>query len=146
MLNNFFVISDLLNLKTNDKMEYCPPNITLSEIWINHGISHCFMDTVSSSIIAGFILIFGTIQLIMYRKYSTLIDDANQIAKSKLYNLQILLLIFVPSLAIIRFILEATVYDAASVYGYMVYIFKIILLNWFNFFLLIPIFFFYYLL
>lgn len=99
-------------------MEYCPPNITLSDFWLNHGISHCFMDTVSSAVLAGFIFIFGSIQLIMYKKYATLIDE--HIGKSKLYNFQIFLLCFVPVLALVRFILQATVYDSSKIYGYMV--------------------------
>lgn len=102
------------------EMEYCPPNVTLSIIWTNHGLSHCFMDTVSSSVIAGFIFIFGTIQLLMYRKYATRIEDANQIAVSKLYNFQIFLLLFVPLLATVRFVLEAAYYKDAHIYGYMV--------------------------
>lgn len=99
---------------------YCPPNITLSIIWTHHGISHCFMDTVSTSVIAAFILIFGTIQLWMYRRYATLIEDHNQISVSKLYNFQIFLLVFVPILAIVRFALEASFFEDARIYGYMV--------------------------
>lgn len=99
-------------------MEYCPPNVSLSDVWLNHGISHCFMDTVSTSVIAGFLFIFGTIQLLMYRKYATPNDET--ITKSKLYNFQIFLLIFVPALALLRFILQASVYNDANIYGYMV--------------------------
>lgn len=99
-------------------MEFCPPNVTFTDIWVNHGISHCFMDTVSSSVIAGFLLIFGSIQLIMYKKYATQIDE--HIEKSKLYNFQIFLLCFVPLLAIVRFMLQATVYNESTIFGYMV--------------------------
>lgn len=99
-------------------MEYCPPNVSLSDVWLNHGISHCFMDTVSTSVIAGFLFIFGSIQLLMYRKYATPIDET--ITKSKLYNLQIFLHTFVPALALLRFILQASVYNDANTYGYMV--------------------------
>lgn len=101
-------------------MEYCPPNVSLSfkPVWLNHGISHCYMDTVSTSVIAGFILIFGTIQLLMYRKYARRMDEV--IAKPKLYKLQIFLLAFVPALALLRFILQASVYNDANIYGYMV--------------------------
>lgn len=101
-------------------MDYCPPNITLSVIWTNHGISHCFMDTVSTSVIAGFLLIFGTMQLLMYRRYATPINDVNQISVSKLYGFQLFLLVLVPILSITRFALEATFFVGAKIHGYMV--------------------------
>lgn len=100
-------------------MEFCPPNVSLSDFWLNHGISHCFMDTVSASTIAGFLLIFGSIQLFMYKKYATPIDAA-QIDASYLYNFQIFLHTFVPALALVRFMLQATIYHDATIYGYMV--------------------------
>lgn len=50
-------------------MEYCPPNVTISEIWVDHGISQCFMETVSAAIIGGFLLVFGIIQVVMYKRY-----------------------------------------------------------------------------
>lgn len=98
---------------------YCPPNVTLSEVWTKNGISHCFFDTVSTSAIAGFLLIFGSLQLFMYRRYATLIDE-HQIRKSKLYNLQIFLSLLVPALAIIRFLFQIFFYNSGKVYGFMV--------------------------
>lgn len=101
-------------------MLYCPPNVTLSQIWVNHGISHCFMETVGSSIIAGFILLFGTIQLIMYKKYATRITDSSQISNSRLYKLQVFLLGFFPLLFVIRFLVMYFVYAKGELYGYMI--------------------------
>lgn len=49
-------------------MEYCPPNVSLAEIWIDHGISQCFMETASAAFIGGFLLVFGTIQIVMYKR------------------------------------------------------------------------------
>lgn len=100
-------------------LSYCPPNVTLSEVWINHGTSQCFMDTLTSSVIAGFLLTAGTVQLCMYRKYGNEVS-ANQISKSKLYYLQIFFTLFVPLLEITRFILQATVLNDKTVYGYTV--------------------------
>lgn len=100
-------------------MLYCPPNVTLSEVWIDHGTSQCFMDTVSSSVIAGFLLMAGTVQLCMYRKYGTEVS-ANQLSRSKLYYLQIFFTLFVPILEVVRFVLQATVLNDKQVYGYMV--------------------------
>lgn len=78
------------------------------------------MDTVSASVIAGFLFVFGTMQLLMYRRYATPINDINQIAASKLYAFQLFLLVLVPILSIVRFALEATFFIGAKVYGYMV--------------------------
>ncbi|XP_022219589.1 ATP-binding cassette sub-family B member 6, mitochondrial [Drosophila obscura] len=102
-------------------MLYCPPNVTLSEVWTNHGISHCFMDTVGPSVYGGFLLLFGCIQLLMYRKYATRITDPTQISKSRLYALQLFLLFLLPVLAVMRFFLNARIYTDSAVYGYMIY-------------------------
>lgn len=100
-------------------ISYCPPNVTIYDIWVNHGISHCWLDTVTTSVLAGFIVIFGTIQLIMYRRYATPVDST-QISTSKLYYLQLLLLTLIPSLSILRFILESFLFPDAHLYGYTV--------------------------
>lgn len=100
-------------------MQYCPPNITLSEVWINHGTSQCFMDTVSNSIIAGFIFAAGTAQLCMYRKYGSEVSE-NQLSRSKLYYVQIFFTLFIPVLEITRFVLQATFFNDKQIYGYMV--------------------------
>uniref|UniRef100_A0A1B0AAF4 ATP-binding cassette sub-family B member 6 n=1 Tax=Glossina pallidipes TaxID=7398 RepID=A0A1B0AAF4_GLOPL len=101
-------------------MLYCPPNVTFSQIWINHGISHCFMDTVGAAICCGFILISGGIQLLMYHRYATRITDPTLISRSRLYALQLLLICLFPILQLVRFILNASVYTDSAIYGYMI--------------------------
>ncbi|XP_032669013.1 ATP-binding cassette sub-family B member 6, mitochondrial [Odontomachus brunneus] len=103
----------------NIEMRYCPPNITFNEIWVEHGMSKCFMDTISATVISLYLIIFGSIQLWMYRKYGTEID-ASTLPKSKLYNLQKFILYFVPFLSVLRIILQATILDDGMVYGYMI--------------------------
>lgn len=105
-------------------MSYCPPNITFTEIWVNHGMSKCFMDTVSTAVISLYLLTFGTIQLWMYRKYGTESNEA-LLPKSKLYIVQKFFLYFIPMLNIVRIILQGTVLDDEKVYGYMVRILNI---------------------
>lgn len=100
-------------------MLYCPPNVTLSEVWINHGVSECFMNTISTPIIAGFLFVAGTAQLCMYRKYGTEVSP-NQLSRSKLYYTQIFFTLFVPVLEIVRFALQATILNDKQIYGYMV--------------------------
>lgn len=98
---------------------YCPPGIHIWDVWVDHGTPQCFMDTLSSCVLAGFILIAGTIQLCMYRKYGTEVLP-NHLTKSRLYHLQIFLTLFLPVLEIVRFALQATVYEDKGVYGYMI--------------------------
>ncbi|KAH8382638.1 hypothetical protein KR009_004511 [Drosophila setifemur] len=102
-------------------MLYCPPNVTLSEVWTQHGISHCFMDTVGPAVYGGFLILFGCIQLLMYRKYATPITNPAQISKSRLYAVQLFLLFLLPVLALIRFLMNARVYPDSAVYGYMIF-------------------------
>ncbi|XP_046805510.1 ATP-binding cassette sub-family B member 6 [Lucilia cuprina] len=101
-------------------MLYCPPNVTFSQIWLNHGISHCFMDTVGTSVCAGVMILFGLVQLYMYRKYAVRISDPALLVKSRLYGLQLFLLCFFPMLQLVRFLLNARIYDNSAVYGYMI--------------------------
>jgi len=100
-------------------ISYCPPNVTFNDIWLNHGVSKCFMDTICTAVISLYLIIFGSIQLWMYRKYGTEVDE-NTLPKSKLYSLQKFVLYFVPFLSVLRIILQATVMDDGMVYGYMV--------------------------
>lgn len=98
---------------------FCPPNISISDIWVNHGVSHCFMDTVSSSVIGGFILLCGMIQLVIYRKYSTQIEP-RRIRPSFFYKFQIFLMLLLPILVAVRLDLRWKYYDGGAIYGYMV--------------------------
>jgi ATP-binding cassette, subfamily B (MDR/TAP), member 6 len=98
---------------------FCPPNISISDIWINHGVSQCFMDTVSSSVIAGFLLIFGMAQLIIYRRYSTGID-ARRLRPSFLYKFQIFLMLLLTVLTGVRLDLRWKFYEGAEIFGFMV--------------------------
>ena len=98
---------------------FCPPNITIHDIWINHGVSHCFMDTVSSSIITGFLLVFGMTQLIIYRKYSTQVDH-RRLQSSFLYKFQLFLMLLLAVIAGVRLDMRWKFYEDTEVYGYMV--------------------------
>jgi hypothetical protein len=100
-------------------MQYCPPNVTLSEVWINHGISQCFMETLTVSITAGLLLLFGSAQLWMYTKYGTQLIQSS-LPHSKLYYAQIFITFLLPVLAVVRFILQATILNGGLISGYMV--------------------------
>lgn len=98
-------------------MEYCPPNVTLGEIWVDHGISQCFMETASAILIGGFLLTLGLIQIVMYKRYAIEVED---IRSSKLFGVQLFFTLFVPVLAVIRFLLQAFVFKGGQIYGYMI--------------------------
>lgn len=97
----------------------CPPNITLHDIWINHGVSQCFLDTVSSSILAGFILLFGTLQLIIYRRHGTAIERS-RLRPSFLYKVQLFLLFMLALATIVRLYVHFKFFGGVQIYGYMV--------------------------
>ncbi|CAG9102471.1 unnamed protein product [Plutella xylostella] len=98
-------------------IKYCPPNVTLGEVWVDHGISQCFMETASAAIIGGFLLIFGIIQIVMYNRYATEVMD---VRSSRLFAVQLCFTLFIPVLAVTRFLLQAFMFKGGHVYGYMI--------------------------
>lgn len=100
-------------------MYYCPPNVTFLNPWMKHGLSHCFADTVSSAFVFAFILIFGSIQIRMYIKYSSDLDP-RVFPRSPLYRLQVICHIVLPLLALVRLVLQAKLFYDEVVYGYMI--------------------------
>lgn len=105
---------------SNITMEFCPPNITIGQVWLHRGWSPCFLDTVSVSAIAGLLLIFGSAQLYMYRRYGTRNDE---VPPSRHYNIQLMLHVLVPALELVRFMLQATTaYDHVhiAIFGYQI--------------------------
>ncbi|XP_028176598.1 ATP-binding cassette sub-family B member 6, mitochondrial [Ostrinia furnacalis] len=98
-------------------MGYCPPNVTLGEVWVDHGISQCFMETVSAIIIGGFLMVFGAIQIVMYKRYATEVVD---VRSSRLFGVQLFFTLFVPVLAVIRFLLQSFLFKGGHIYGYMI--------------------------
>lgn len=100
-------------------MRFCPPNVTFSDIWQN-GVSECFMETVSASVLSSFLLLFGTIQMVIYWRYATLNTTFSRNSSTKLYKFQVFLLILFPILAVARFILWSFVYEKNEILGYKV--------------------------
>lgn len=100
-------------------MLYCPPNITLGEVWLSPGTSDCFVETVSTSVFLGIILILGSVRLRLYKKYGTAVD-ADLLQSSKTFTVQLFFTLLLPLLAVVRFVLQWTVINGGAVYGYMV--------------------------
>ena len=107
-------------------MRYCPPNITIHDIWIGHGVSTCFLETVTSSIVALYILIFGCVQLIFYKRFSTRIEN---LPSNKLYSFQVFSHVFLILIAGLDVLLRKTIY-AREVYGYEILYLVSSLVTW----------------
>ena len=95
-------------MNNTSSMTYCPPNITFSEIWVKNGVSHCFLDTVTSATYGIFLLIFGIGQWLMYKKFATSVQTFVR-PKSRLLAVQIFFNCFMTFISIIHIILLATV-------------------------------------
>lgn len=103
-----------------NQLEYCPPNITVHDIWWNYGISHCFFNTVSSIVLTSIVVIFGSIEFLAYSKYATRIEDLSQIPNTNLFNFQMILLILMSVLPIFKHALELYSLNNAHFSGYTV--------------------------
>lgn len=98
-------------------MEFCPPNISFVDIWVDHGMSECFMDTVTSSILALFLALFGGTQLWMYKKYAT---RAAYVNSSKLYYLQVFTSVLLCLIVVVKYTLDATVLHYKTLFSYQI--------------------------
>ncbi|XP_022195861.2 ATP-binding cassette sub-family B member 6, mitochondrial [Nilaparvata lugens] len=98
-------------------MLYCPEGISLIQIWLNHGISECFAATLSSYLLGVYILLFGTMQVWMYKRYGTLASAP--LHQSTLYYLQFFLCFLLSALALSRFLLQVLLLNPGAIYGYM---------------------------
>jgi len=103
----------------NDSFLYCPPNITLNNPWINHGLTRCFLDTVSTSIITGFLVIFGSIESIVYRKYGSAIQPRPW-QRSKLFITQIITALILTLLPFVECAVQLYLVHNRVLYGYMI--------------------------
>ncbi|CAG0919528.1 unnamed protein product [Notodromas monacha] len=82
-------------------ISFCPANASLSQPWINHGLSPCFVDFFFSCFEFAFITFFGGVQLYYFRKYASR-TARNLIPKSRLYQVQLWLAVLFPIVEGIR--------------------------------------------
>jgi len=100
-------------------ISYCDSQSNLSLPWVNEGLSHCFLTTVTSSALAGIVLLFGGIQIYFYRKYATQIeyDQWQSVHSKRLYYLQIAFIFLVTLEPIAQVILRVTLLGDKHLYG-----------------------------
>lgn len=98
---------------------YCPANISIFDFWVDNGTSQCFMDTITSTVLAIYLFIFGLWHSWMYKKYGVLQSFAN-VPNSKLYRVQMFFTYFLAFLAVVRFYVLLHYTYSDQVYLYMV--------------------------
>ncbi|KAK2158020.1 hypothetical protein NP493_1828g00001 [Ridgeia piscesae] len=108
---------------------YCGPNLTLSEAWVHQGLSPCFINTVSSSVLFGIMVVFGGIECIIYRRYSTQFDPVQR-PKSFLYTLQMSLTIAMAMEAVLHVVLQVTVIEPHKAYPYQILVAAFMAVAW----------------
>ena len=103
----------------NISIEYCPPNVTLNHPWVNHGLTRCFLDTVSTSIIAGFFIVFGSVESLVYKKYSTSIQPRPW-QRSKLFVVQVIATLILTVLPVVECFVQLYLVHNGILYGYLI--------------------------
>ena len=97
-------------------LSYCGNNSSLSEAWVQRGLSPCLLDTVVTGLLFGIAFIFGTAEIIVYKKYSTQVQYIPQ--RSCLYLLQLFLSVLLVIQAIARLLLLDLLLYNKQLYGY----------------------------
>lgn len=100
-------------------MYYCPDNVTLLDIWVNNGISQCFMDTITPVVLSVYMMIFGLLEFRAYWRHGTE-WNFGVLPKTKLYILQLFLSFFLIFLAIVKAIVDTMVIYHGTIYGFWV--------------------------
>lgn len=101
-------------------MHYCDGNQTISQAWVESGLSHCFVETITGATLCGIMLIFGSIQLLFYRRYATPIDPRLR-PKSIFFRMQVFVVFILILLFILRFALQAQYLYDRRLSGYMIF-------------------------
>ncbi|KAM4698649.1 ATP-binding cassette sub-family B member 6 [Rhinophrynus dorsalis] len=96
---------------------YCELNGSVSQAWLDSGLSPCFYFTLVPSVLLSFSLLLGTLQSACYAKHSRTMEP-KYIPRSHLYRLQLVL-----SVVLILQALGGLIWQAAGtevIYGYMI--------------------------
>lgn len=100
-------------------LTYCPANDTFLPAWRHHGFHPCFLETIGPSVLFFSIVLFGAIQLRIYRKHGTPLA-AGVKPKSCAFRCQLGLLILLPLIILFRLAIQTTVLIDHKPAGYMV--------------------------
>lgn len=110
-------------------ISYCGNRSNLWEPWIAHGLSPCFFFTVTTSVLGGVMILFGAVQLYLFHKYATRMDQ-RLVTHSHLFRLQIILALTLFLEPLIYLALRGTLLTEEAICGYEVYSSVILALSW----------------
>ncbi|KAE8581402.1 hypothetical protein XENTR_v10024777 [Xenopus tropicalis] len=96
---------------------YCEHNGSISQAWLDSGLSPCFYFTLVPSMLLSFSFLLGALQSALYARHSTTMEP-KYIPRSRLYRLQIVLSVVLILQSVIGLIWQAAGTDV--VYGYMI--------------------------
>ncbi|OWF39062.1 ATP-binding cassette sub-family B member 6, mitochondrial-like [Mizuhopecten yessoensis] len=99
-------------------MQFCHNTTDFTIVWSDKGINSCFLDTIASSVIFVFLLIFGCIQCSIFRKYSIPVDKKIFTEGSCGFSLQIILTLILALEAVVHVILQDIMIQPEYVVGY----------------------------
>ena len=100
-------------------IQYCSENSTFLPPWQSHGFTPCFIETLGPSILFALNLIFGSVQLHVYRKHGTALAIKFK-PKGWGYRLQMILLCLLLMLILFRLAVQTTVLVNHRPAGYMI--------------------------
>lgn len=97
---------------------YCPTNTSMSDaVWVDKGLSRCFLETLFASFMAFVILILGGFQILLFWKRSIQIEDRFKPGPGWC-RVQVLITLLMIAQYIARISLLAAIGDK-EVFGYM---------------------------
>ncbi|XP_053327347.1 ATP-binding cassette sub-family B member 6 [Spea bombifrons] len=96
---------------------YCEHNGSVSQAWLDRGLSPCFYFTLVPSVLLSTSLLFGALQSAFYAKMSRTMEP-KYIPKSRLYRVQIALSVVLVGQSVGGLIWQAA--GSEVIYGYMI--------------------------
>ncbi|KAI0233623.1 ATP-binding cassette sub-family B member 6, mitochondrial [Lamellibrachia satsuma] len=108
---------------------YCGGNLSLSDAWVDQGLSPCFIETLTASVLFGVMVVFGGIEYVIYRRYSTQLDPILR-PSSFLYIVQLALTIAMAMEAVLRVVLQLTTIAPQEVFPYQILVACFMAIAW----------------
>ena len=99
--------------------DFCPNGTSPAVVWRDGAFTHCFIDTVSSSVLFGLIFLLGSLEIWVYYKWSTRIER-NQRPKSVFFLFQILFTVLLTIHYVAFLLLRLFYLHDRAIYVYMV--------------------------
>nr|XP_054767869.1 ATP-binding cassette sub-family B member 6-like [Lytechinus pictus] len=92
---------------------FCPGNSSLVPIWVDHGLSRCFMETLVSSIMFFVVVVLGGIQVLVFWKRAMDVEERFR-TNPFWFRLQFFLTITMITQYILRIVMYAVLHEPLS--------------------------------